>query len=293
MNREDTETVPAPRAHAVRGVGALTGAARELGAVIREIGRIPMERRAARPMPPPTGLVVDLGAGHDPFPRADLVVDKYVADDFERGYGLTRGRPLVVADGEALPFADNAIAYLIAAHVVEHAVDPQSFAAEISRVARAGFVQVPTATAERVFGWAFHPWLIEQENGRLVFAPNESERWEGLHELYNASPLLRVAFFAHRSKFHHTVHWADRLQVSVTGKSRADETSEFDLERTLAALHQAPPPPLPTSICALLRCPVCQGELKGDKRGLGCVACGRRYPLAGGAAVLLKEAAVF
>jgi hypothetical protein len=56
-------------------------AARECVSLARELAHMPSERWVARPHPPRHGLVVDLGAGQSAFPRADAVVDKYVADD--------------------------------------------------------------------------------------------------------------------------------------------------------------------------------------------------------------------
>jgi uncharacterized protein YbaR (Trm112 family) len=284
-------SAPQEAAHDRGALGAARGAARELAALARELARIPRERRLARPDPPAEGLVIDLGGGHDPFPRSDAVVDKYVDDDFERGSPIPRDRPLVVADGEALPFRDGSIAYLIASHVLEHATDPAAFAAELSRVAGAGFVQVPSALAERSFGWPFHPWLIERDGDTLRFAPKRDDGWEGMHDLYAESPLLRMAVFARRSSFHHTVHWTGRLQVVVHGASRAAETASYDTERTLAALRRSPAAPVPERLAGALCCPVCAGALAASADRLECTSCGRAYPVAGNAPVLLAEAA--
>ena len=104
--------------------------------LLREIGRdVRATRRKAAfhsPHPPAEGLVLDVGAGHMPEPRADVVVDKYAADDFERASGLDLRKPVVVGDGHALPFADNAFAYVVASHVLEHATDVDAFAAELA-----------------------------------------------------------------------------------------------------------------------------------------------------------------
>ena len=98
--------------------------------------------------------MLDVGAGHAAHPRADVVVDKYVADDFERGAALDLGKPLIVADGHALPFADGAFAYVIASHVLEHATDPVRFARELTRVGRRGIRPGPEPReSELTFGW--------------------------------------------------------------------------------------------------------------------------------------------
>lgn len=284
----------APLAHAGGARHALEGLVREMRSLAEDLARLPSERRSARPDPPATGLVIDLGGGHDPYPRSDAVVDKYVADDYERGGAIVRDRPLIVADGEALPFRDASVAYLITAHVLEHARDPERFAEEMTRIAEAGFVQVPTSLGERTMGWDFHPWLVDREGDRLVFTPKNGSSgtgWGGLHGLYDDSALFRLMFFAHRSTFHHSVHWRGRIEVSVRGASAADRTAGFDLERTLEVLHESPAPPLTGPLRAALRCPLCPGEL-GDGTGvLDCRACGRAYPVEGNVALLLEAAA--
>jgi len=283
---------------AERARGGIAGTVAALGGEAAtlwgELAGLRRERRAARPRPPASGLVVDIGAGHLPHPRADVIVDKYVEDDFERGFALATAKPLIVADGQALPFADASLAYVITSHVLEHATDPELFAAELSRVGLAGFVQVPTRLAELGFGWAFHPWLIDRDDELLVFSPNPGSRPLGtaLHDMHGSSALFRLTFFAHRSSWHHTMHWQGRLRVSVSGHGEARETAGLDLERTLAGLERVPRPPLPSAVVEALRCPACRLRLSPQAGAVQCSGCGRAFPMAGGVPVLLLEAAL-
>ena len=141
------------------------------GSALKELSRIPGESARHRPHPPSDGLVLDVGGGQSAHPRANVVVDKYVVDDFERAGPLELTKPLIVADGHRLPFADGTFSYVVAMHVLEHATDPVQFASELARVAAAGFVQLPSAESELTFGWAFHPWLVDREGDTLVFRP--------------------------------------------------------------------------------------------------------------------------
>jgi uncharacterized protein YbaR (Trm112 family)/SAM-dependent methyltransferase len=293
MGAPDDSSAPRLLAHAGGARRVLQSAVREARGMGEELGRLPAERRLARPDPPATGLVLDLGGGHDPFPRSDAVVDKYVADDFEREGAIARDRPLIVADGQALPFRDGSIAYVISSHVLEHATDPEAFAAEVSRVADAGFVQLPTSVGERVMGWPFHPWFVERDGDTLIFAPKASAEaeWEGLHGLYDRSALFRLMFFARRSTFHHSVHWRGRLSVRVHGTSRAQRTAEFDLEGTIEALRTSPAPPLTPELRAALCCPLCGTALRDVSGALHCAGCARSYPVEGNVPLLLEEAA--
>jgi uncharacterized protein YbaR (Trm112 family) len=163
----------------------------------------------------------------------------------------------------------------------------------LSRVAAAGFVQVPSRANELVFGWPFHPWLIDLEADTLVFCPRGEEKapvGELMHAQYLASPTTRIAFAARRSDWHHSVHWRERLEVRVAGASRAEQTAVFDADAVMAMLGSATAPPLPVEVIALLRCPACHSELAAVAGAFGCHGCGHRYPIVGNVPLLLVEA---
>jgi uncharacterized protein YbaR (Trm112 family) len=276
----------------------VTDQARTLADLTRECGRslVALRRNTVRhsPAPPESGLVLDVGSGQAAHDRADLVVDKYVADDFERGSALDLRKPLVVADAHALPLADSAFAYVIASHVLEHATDPIRFAAELARVGTAGFVQVPSRQAELTFGWPFHPWLIDREGDVLVFHPRgdaEAPIGKHFHEAFDESILFRVWFGSRRDTWHHTLHWTGSFEVRVEGASRAPETALLDVERTLEALPRMGARGPDGALRDLLRCPADRGTLRTEADRLVCADCGRSYPVAAGVPVLLAEAA--
>ena len=272
----------------------------ELRAALREVWRARKEARLHSPQPPETGLVLEVGSGQAPHPRADVLVDKYVADNFERPHqvGIDFAKPFVVADGHHLPFADGAFAYVIALHVLEHGTEPERFAAELSRVAKAGFVQVPSSVSELTFGWPYHPWLIEREGDTLVFRPRDGQRapfGDVFHRGYAESALLRIWWAANRSLFHHSVEWRDELSVRVEGESSAEQTAGMDVDRTLAFLAELARTgalqPHPERVRSILRCPDCLSHLTFEAETAICGSCGRSYPVIGDVPVLLSEAA--
>ena len=63
--------------------------------------------------PPAKGLVLEIGSGDNPNPRADILVDKFLFDNTERGGNIVIDRPIVVADAHHLPFKDGVFAYTI------------------------------------------------------------------------------------------------------------------------------------------------------------------------------------
>ncbi len=125
--------------------------------------------------PPATGLVLEVGSGENPHPRATVLVDRFITDNTERGGDLVIDRPLVVADAHHLPFRDQVFAYIICSHILEHMDDPAQFARELERVGTAGYIGSPSEIAERLFHWAFHRWYVNLlDDGTLVLHPKEA-----------------------------------------------------------------------------------------------------------------------
>ena len=260
----------------------------------KEVGSIFENRRHFRPHPPSTGLVVEVGGGHSPYPRADLVIEKYIADDFERAEKVSFSRPIVVGDGQAIPLADKCASYVIASHVLEHATDPVLFASELSRVAGAGYVEVPSRESELTYGWPFHPWLIDLEGETLIFEPRKDAAapvGQKHHDLFNRSILQQLSFASHRKMWHHAVEWNDSLKVRAPEASIAPASAQFDLNATVAVLESATTLPLTADAARALACPACRGSLnRQGAETLSCASCGASYPVINRVPILLVDA---
>jgi len=124
-------------------------------------------------------LVLDVGSGHKPHPRADVLADRYIQDDTERSGQLIVApidKLLVQADGAALPFARKTFDFVICSHVLEH-VPPESLAAfcrELDRVAKAGYIETPSKWAEWLRHAPNHRWFVSLSKGVLTFVPTPS-----------------------------------------------------------------------------------------------------------------------
>lgn len=124
-------------------------------------------------------LVLDIGSGHNPHPRADVLADRYIWDDTERS-GQIIAKPidklLVQADGAALPFACKSFDFVICSHVLEH-VPPESLAAfcqELQRVAKSGYIETPSKWAELLRHAPNHRWFVSLSQSVLTFEPTPS-----------------------------------------------------------------------------------------------------------------------
>lgn len=156
--------------------------------------------------PPKTGLVLEVGSGDNPHPRADILLDRFIEDNTERGGGIVVDRPMVVADAHHLPFRTGAFRYIICSHILEHMDDPQQFVQELTRTGVGGYIGCPTEIAERLFHWSFHRWYVNRVGDTLVMHPKEPA--EPFGELFDYLYAYNPAYtFFQRSMPH--LFWLD------------------------------------------------------------------------------------
>ena len=126
--------------------------------------------------------MLDVGSGDKPHWRADVLLDRYV--DAEHG-GQRSGRaaarisrPLFAADAADMPFADGAFDYVVCSHVLEHVPDPAAVIAEITRVGRAGYIEVPQAGSAKILDFPSHLWWCRLDGSTLVFTAKRARAFD-------------------------------------------------------------------------------------------------------------------
>ncbi len=162
----------------------------------------------------PGDLVLEIGGGHNPRARADVLCDVAIEDDSERGGSIVADRPIVEADGQYLPFRDSCFDYVICCHVLEHVREPALFITELMRVASRGYIETPSEVGERLYGWPFHRNYVNLIGGRLVIQEKADEDHFGLlfHTL-----AVRDSDFA---KF--SMRWRDLFTVAYEWEGTID-----------------------------------------------------------------------
>lgn len=136
--------------------------------------------------------VIDVGGGAAPFPRADYVIDampyaklgggsdgniheKLVG--IPRRFSADRWIQTDLCDRRPWPVADKAFDFAVCSHLLEDIRDPIWVCSEMRRIAKAGYIEVPSRVVEqskgvenpRHAGFYHHRWLIERNKDRLEF----------------------------------------------------------------------------------------------------------------------------
>lgn len=96
------------------------------------------------------GMVLEIGPGSNPTREADVLVEKFIDDNHHRrgDFRIYPHQTILQADATELPFSEKLFDYVICSHVIEHVDDPAKFAAEQSRVAKAGYLEAPSLIGE-------------------------------------------------------------------------------------------------------------------------------------------------
>jgi ubiquinone/menaquinone biosynthesis C-methylase UbiE len=193
--------------------------------------------------------VLDVGCGASPFPPATHLCDVSWTDEEAR---LVNGPPrsdlpFVLGSVESLPFAAKSFDFVHCTHVLEHVPDPAAACRELARVGRRGYVECPAAWIERVFHAPEHHWLVDHEEGRLIFRELLDEEHEDLLGLqYEILELLKnERFRAHwnraRVKRERLVefYWEGHIDCEVIPKAERRNRG------ALRWFYTAHEPPLP------------------------------------------------
>jgi len=133
----------------------------------------------------PDDVVLDVGAWWRPFTRADWAMDLMpyetrapnghdgpLPERFTRDTWVQRD----ICDRTPFPFGDDEIDFVVCSHTLEDVRDPIWVCSEMVRVAKAGYIEVPSRLEEQCYGvegpWvgrSHHRWLIDMDAVGITF----------------------------------------------------------------------------------------------------------------------------
>lgn len=216
------------------------------------------------------GLVLDVGSGNAPHPRADVLVEKYLTDDQNRirGAEAVLAAPIVACDAEALPFADKAFDFVICSHLIEHVDHPDLVLNELQRVGKAGYLECPNEAYDKLDTPSYHRWFANfdgqtlemRQKSRATFDPAVSQL---VHQTLQRDQGFWAAFWRHLERFFVMYRWEGEISYRVDylplpdGSPGSAEKSLFDDEKWIAengfAVAETGEKPPPTGVARALK----------------------------------------
>ena len=261
-------------------------------------------------------FVLEIGSGHNPSTRSNVLCDKFLIDDTQRGGQIVADRPIVEADGQYLPFADNSFDYVICRHVLEHVEDPELMISELERVAGRGYIETPSELGERLYGWPYHNWILNQVNDRLIIQKNQLDNQFGhlFHILASRDPDFSRFHQSYHSLFLIQYEWNEKIKYELVNSDESVLKKELGNIETLLAnklsnrslsrwygkiLRKAMTDILPTQLTRQLKswfaqrhqsnksrdlieivvCPLCKVDVEWEGDVIICNSCKVAYPI--------------
>jgi glycosyltransferase involved in cell wall biosynthesis len=123
----------------------------------------------------PNWQVLDVGSGHQPNRRANVILERYLGNTIHRTTQtvlIPVDKTLIVADAHYLPFKDKSFDYIITSHIAEHVDNPEKFCIEIQRVGRAGYFETPGPLTEFLMPTKSHKWVVKKDENSVNFIKN-------------------------------------------------------------------------------------------------------------------------
>ncbi len=127
----------------------------------------------------PDWIVLDVGSGHQPNRRANVILDKFMGKTIHRTnqkVEVPEDKQMIIGDALLMPFRDKEFDYSIASHIGEHIDDPIQFCSELKRVAKKGYIETPGPLTEFFLPSIAHKWTVTKRGSTIYFKKNSRKK---------------------------------------------------------------------------------------------------------------------
>lgn len=263
-------------------------------------------------------LVLDVGSGNGPFPRADVLCDRYI-EDTQRVDKLVIDRPFVIGDITALPFLDNSFDFIFCSHVLEHIDNPEIAIKELMRVGRRGYIEVPTEFQEKMQSTISHKWFVKKEDNSLIFWEKDREIFDECIQkkirniIDSGDKTYLTLFYKYHNLFNTEYYWEKEVKYKVLKRNidAKDDIKESVVSRQqffaqIDEIYSKIPfgfrrflkfmikiiftKGKNINLLQLLACPKCKNKMSLlEKDVLVCSSCGSKFLIHKNMPIMLKE----
>jgi uncharacterized protein YbaR (Trm112 family) len=260
----------------------------------------------------PNALVLEVGAGGNPYPRANVLIDRYEQGIERIEPFLVKDRPFVLGFAEKLPFKTKSFDFIITSHILEHSPDPESFLREMMRVGKAGYIETPDAFFERINPFMYHRLEVSNIGSKLRLFKKPSWRHDGfIVDEYERQLKTRqfIKFVSsHPWPFYMRFYWKDQIEyeivnpeVDITWSLPAESYANahalsnpkislrlrYSMRRVFRWLFSQDSRNKRIELFSFLQCPTCASDaLQKAADQIKCQECQTIYPIQDGIPVM-------
>ncbi len=206
-------------------------------------------------------LVLEVGPGHNPSKRSDVLVEKYINNNEHRcgDVKVYQHQKLLNYDGDNMPFNNKHFDYVICNQVLEHTDNPSDFCKELSRVSKRGYLECPSFLGEFLFPKESHAWVIMEEQG-VLYAMKKN------HNLYKQdfgnfflniypykSLLWRLLQMSVQNLCFVRIEWNENIVCRIVETSKDEGFHLFDTKNIQEFIHKPSINKICKSLLVLIR----------------------------------------
>ena len=172
----------------------------------------------------PNWKVLDIGCGYTAHKYANVICD---IQDLSNFYS---DKQFVQLHDKKLPFKDNEFDFVFASHVLEHIKNVKIFISELERVAKKGYLELPTKLEDNFCfeNRTDHEWQVDYDdiNSKILL----SERFEFFHPIFsvNTAQKFRDTF---RSSMVFELYWENNIDYEIIKNENLPKFSLLSLLR--------------------------------------------------------------